>query len=132
MKWASYIFNNIDFWSMQKWRFLIFISKTICRIKKFQIRKRCTSTRRAITYFLFRIFMHFDFLLIIGKVLFPFKRRVPLFDPDIELCSEIIKFYFLLSNSESNKIWLNYNKCPTFCFAIRYSWLVISKNGWFQ
>ena len=35
----------------------------------FQMRKRCTSTRRAITYFLFRIFMHFDFLLIIGKIL---------------------------------------------------------------
>ena len=54
---------------MQKQRFLIFISKTICRMKKFQIRKRCTMTRRAITYFLFRIFMHIDFLLIIGKVL---------------------------------------------------------------
>ena len=66
---ASYILKNIDFLSMQKRRFLIFISKTICRIKKFQIRKRCTSTRRAITYFLFRIFMHFNFLLIIGKVL---------------------------------------------------------------
>ena len=66
---ASYIFKNIDFWSMQKRRFLIFILKTFCRMKKFQIRKRCTTTRRAITCFLFRIFMHFDFLLIIGKVL---------------------------------------------------------------
>ena len=32
---ASYILKNIDFWSMQKRSFLIFISKTICRIKKF-------------------------------------------------------------------------------------------------
>ena len=52
-----------------KTMFLLFISKTICRIKKFQIIKRCTTTRGAIKYFLFRIFMHFDFLLIIGKVL---------------------------------------------------------------
>ena len=54
---------------MQTRRFLIFISKTIHWIKEFQLRKRCTSTRKAITYFLFRIFKHFDFLLIIGKVL---------------------------------------------------------------
>ena len=66
---VSYIFKNIDFRPMQKRRFLMFISTTICRIKKFQIRKRCTSPRRIITYFLFRIFMHFDILLIIGKVL---------------------------------------------------------------
>ena len=67
---ASCIFKNIDFWSMQKRRFVFFISKTICWMEKFQIRKRCALTRRAITYFLFRIFMHFDFLLIIGKVLY--------------------------------------------------------------
>ena len=66
---ANYIFKNIDFWSMKKRCFLIFISRTICRMKKFQIRKRWTSTRRASTYFLFRIFMHFDFLFMIGKVL---------------------------------------------------------------
>ena len=65
---ASYILKSINFWSIQKWHFLIFISKTICRIKKFQRRKRCTLTRREITHFLFCIFMHFDILLINGKV----------------------------------------------------------------
>ena len=66
---ASYILKHIDFCSMQKRRFLIFISETICRIKTFLKRKRCTSMRRAITYFVFQIFMHFDLLLIIGNVL---------------------------------------------------------------
>ena len=93
---------------MQKQRFLIFISKTMCWIKKFQIRKRCTSTRRAITYFLFHICMHFDFLLIIGKVIFQYKRGVPLFDPGIEMYqnthSLILHSFFVTISPKTQRI----------------------------
>ena len=69
---------------MQKRRFLFFISKTICRIKKYQIKKRCTSTRRAITYFILN-FYAFRLFIDYRESIVQFKRRVPLFVLAIEL-----------------------------------------------
>ena len=59
---------------MQKRRLLIFISKTICRIEKFPIRKRFPKRKRSIDY---------------RESTVQFKRRVPLFDPGIELVSQV-------------------------------------------
>ena len=108
---ASYIFKNIDFWSMRKRGFLIFISKTICRITKFQMRKRCTSTRRAITHFLFRIFMHFDFLLIIGIASFEQKmdtlKFTDIFLRTLKNVCDFFSDFLMLQNNVYKQIFIN-------------------------
>ena len=77
-----WMFRIISLWTerviyFKKHWFLIYAKTTFFKFylenylpdKKILNKKRCTSTRRANTYFLFRIFMHFNFLLVIGNVM---------------------------------------------------------------